>query len=212
MECKPSGLDGHHKIFRSEGTHIQIPVGDTRQRTNAVRIPTREGETAIQHVETVFPLWFQQKSLLKLLQETRRVRHLQRAFNPGDLVLVRKQVKLSALEGRPEKLTLKAKGPYQTNQTTKNLRRKRTKNRRTTKKNRHKEEEQTKTKTAVTKKKQKNNQEPLGGPERNKIRFEQTRRNERQKTPTKRAIRSNERSKSSESRRKDSNYSKYGTT
>jgi hypothetical protein len=58
--------------------------------------------------------------LLKLLQETRRARHLQmknesrteRKFNPGDLVLVRKQVKSSALEGRPEKLTLKAKGPY----------------------------------------------------------------------------------------------------
>jgi chemotaxis protein histidine kinase CheA len=36
----------------------------------------------------------------------------ERKFNPGDLVLVRKQVKSSALQGRPEKLTLKAKGPY----------------------------------------------------------------------------------------------------
>jgi hypothetical protein len=88
--------------------------------TNTVRIPAGEGEAAIQHVETVFPLWFRQKSLLKLLQETRRARHLQmkndgrkeRAFSPGDLVLVRKQVKSSALKGRPEKLTLKAKGPY----------------------------------------------------------------------------------------------------
>jgi hypothetical protein len=49
----------------------------------------------------------------------RRERHLQmkndngkeRKSNSGDLALVRKQVKWSALEGRPEKLTLKAKGP-----------------------------------------------------------------------------------------------------
>jgi hypothetical protein len=36
----------------------------------------------------------------------------QRTFQPGDLVLVRKQVTPSAIEGKPAKLTLKARGPY----------------------------------------------------------------------------------------------------
>jgi hypothetical protein len=121
MECKPSGWKGYHKIFRSKARTFRFPLEIQDEETNAVRIPTGEGEVAIQHVETVFPLWFQQKGLLKLLQETRRARHLQMkndsrkgtTFNSGDLVvLVRKQVKSSTLEGRPEKLTLKAKGPY----------------------------------------------------------------------------------------------------
>ena len=35
-----------------------------------------------------------------------------RTFQPGDLVLVRKQVTSKAAEGKPAKLTLKARGPY----------------------------------------------------------------------------------------------------
>jgi hypothetical protein len=117
-----SPVDGTDIImsFAAKARTFRFPLEIQDEDTNAVRIPAGEGEAAIQHVETVFPLWFQQKSILKLLQETRRARHLQmkndgrkeRAFNPGDLVLVRKQVKSSALKGRPEKLTLKAKGPY----------------------------------------------------------------------------------------------------
>jgi hypothetical protein len=52
-------------------------LGIQEEAIYAVRIPTGEGEAAIQHVETMFPLWFQQKGLLKLLQATRRERHLQ---------------------------------------------------------------------------------------------------------------------------------------
>ena len=36
-----------------------------------------------------------------------------RTFQPGDLVLVRKQVTSKAVEGKPAKLTLKARRPYQ---------------------------------------------------------------------------------------------------
>jgi hypothetical protein len=69
----------------------------------------------------MFPMWYQQKELLKLLNDERRARHrdmknkarTNRTFNPGDLVIVRKQVQSNASEGRPEKLVLKAKGPYQ---------------------------------------------------------------------------------------------------
>jgi hypothetical protein len=71
-------------------------------------------------VETMFPLWFQQKELLKTLNDEQRARHRemankdkkQREFQPGDLVLVRKQVTSNAAEGKPAKLTLKAQGPY----------------------------------------------------------------------------------------------------
>ena len=33
-------------------------------------------------------------------------------FQPGDLVIVEKQVNLNAMEGKPAKLTLKARGLY----------------------------------------------------------------------------------------------------
>jgi hypothetical protein len=78
------------------------------------------GEASLQHLETMFPLWYQQKELLKLLNEERPERHRdlkkasrkQRIFQPGDLVIIRKQVTSHAMLGRPEKLVLKAKGPY----------------------------------------------------------------------------------------------------
>jgi len=78
------------------------------------------GEASLQHLETMFPLWYQQKELLKLLNEERRERHRelknasrkQRIFQPGDIVIIRKQVTSNAILGRPEKLVLKAKGPY----------------------------------------------------------------------------------------------------
>lgn len=68
----------------------------------------------------MYPLWFKQKELLKLINEERRMKHKelanrnkkQRTFQPGDLVLVREQVTSSATEGKPAKLTLKARGPY----------------------------------------------------------------------------------------------------
>ena len=57
---------------------------------------------------------------MKLLNEERREKHRelknatrrQRLFEKDDLVIIRKQVKSNATLGRPEKLILKAKGPY----------------------------------------------------------------------------------------------------
>ena len=68
----------------------------------------------------MFPLWFQQKELLRAINEERRLRHRElankhktkRIFQPGDIVIVRKQVNSKAAEGRPAKLTLRARGPY----------------------------------------------------------------------------------------------------
>jgi (p)ppGpp synthase/HD superfamily hydrolase len=77
-----------------------------------------EGEEASEHLETMFPLWYRQKTLLKTLNEERRRRHRelmnngrkQRTFKINDIVVVRKQVK--SKEGQPAKLTLRTKGPY----------------------------------------------------------------------------------------------------
>jgi hypothetical protein len=117
-----SPIDGTDIIrsFAAKARTFRFPL-EVQEADNAViRIPPMEGEAAIQHVETMFPLWYQQKELLKLLNDLRRERHRDiknkrvqvRNFNPGDLVLVRKQRKSNARDGQPEKLALKAKGPY----------------------------------------------------------------------------------------------------
>ena len=45
------------------------------EKNQMVRLPAGEGEQAVEHVETMFPLWCQQKELLKLLNEERQARH-----------------------------------------------------------------------------------------------------------------------------------------
>jgi hypothetical protein len=68
----------------------------------------------------MFPLFWRQKEVLKLLNEERRSHHRelknknrkQRIFEPGDIVMVRKQVQSNASEGIPAKLLLRTKGPY----------------------------------------------------------------------------------------------------
>jgi hypothetical protein len=107
------------RSFAAKARTFRFPLEIKQDEEIETIIPT-EGEASIQHVETMFPLWFQQKELLKLLNDTRRERHremrnkarTQRIFQPGDLVIVRKQVKSNAAKGLPEKLMLKAKGPY----------------------------------------------------------------------------------------------------
>jgi hypothetical protein len=115
-----SPVDGTDVIrsFAAKARTFKFPL-DIQTDQEVARIP-QQGEAAIQHVETMFPLWFQQKELLKTLNEERRARHREmankdkkhRRFQPGDLVLVRKQVTSNASEGKPAKLTLKARGPY----------------------------------------------------------------------------------------------------
>ena len=84
------------------------------------RIVGNPGEASLQHIETMFPLWFQQKELLRLLTEDRWARHTalankgktRREFAPGDLVVIRRQVTSDAQAGRPAKLRIRARGPY----------------------------------------------------------------------------------------------------
>jgi hypothetical protein len=84
------------------------------------RVIGSAGERTLQHIETVFPLWFQQKEILRLLVMERREKHTQwanrsktrREFCPGDIVVVRRQVTSDASAGRPAKLRMRARGPY----------------------------------------------------------------------------------------------------
>ena len=115
-------IDGTN-IFRSfaaKSRHFPFPIQITED-LNPLRIPTGQGEAAIQHLETNFPLWAKQSLLLQILNEERRERHRemknktrnQKTFAIGDLVIVRKQVKSDAKEGIPSKMVLaKYKGPY----------------------------------------------------------------------------------------------------
>jgi hypothetical protein len=115
-----SPIDGTDIIrsFAAKSRTFRFPL-DIQTDHEVARIP-QEGEAAISHIETTFPLWFRQKELLRLLNDERRQRHRERAdkhkkrrvFQPGDIVIVRKQVNSNAAEGRPAKLTLRARGPY----------------------------------------------------------------------------------------------------
>ena len=84
------------------------------------RIIGNPGERSLQHLETMFPLWYRQMKLLTILVEERREKHMEwankhktcREFAPGDLVVVRRQIQSSAATGRPAKLRIRARGPY----------------------------------------------------------------------------------------------------
>jgi hypothetical protein len=110
-----SPVDGTDIIrsFAAKARTFHFPT-DVQTNDEIARI-LQQGENTTQHAETTFPLWFCPKESLKTLMEERRTRHREmanqnkkkRIFQPGDLVLVRKQVTSNAAEGKPAKLTLK---------------------------------------------------------------------------------------------------------
>ena len=81
---------------------------------------TGDADSALDHCDAATPLLYKQRRLLNVLNDERRRRHrelknegvTQRTFEPGDLVIVRKQVKSRSAEGISAKLTFKARGPY----------------------------------------------------------------------------------------------------
>ena len=120
-----SPVDGTdiQRAFAAVSKHFNFPMDTTAQAITEPPIKKRRrnsGQEVIDKIETMFPLWWTQKELLKSLIEERRAHHLQlknkhrtqRTFEPGDLVMVRKQVQSKALEGIPAKLVLKTRGPY----------------------------------------------------------------------------------------------------
>jgi hypothetical protein len=114
-----SPIDGTDIIrsFAAKARTFRFPL-DVAEQTP--RIISNPGEHALQHVETVFPLWFKQKELLHLLVTERREHHttyanskrMRREFFPGDIVVVRRQIQSDASSGRPAKLRIRARGPY----------------------------------------------------------------------------------------------------
>ena len=112
-------VDGTNVVrsFAAKARHFHFPLDVAEP---VPRIIGNPGEATLQHIETTFPLWFQQKELLKYLTEDRRARHTalanknrsKREFFPGDLVVVRRQVTSDASTGRPAKLRVRARGPY----------------------------------------------------------------------------------------------------
>jgi hypothetical protein len=70
-----SPIDGLDVIrsFAAKARTFRFPL-DTQMDGKEAMIPT-EGEEALEHLETMFPLWYRQKTLLKTLNEERRQRH-----------------------------------------------------------------------------------------------------------------------------------------
>jgi hypothetical protein len=131
--------DGTNVIrsFAAKAWTFHFPLD--AQNQDKIAMTPEQGEATIQRVEAAFPLWFKQKKSLKLLNEERRTKHremasrvkplsspglrlscrlnsshnkTQQTFQPGDLVLVRKQATFNATQWKPAKLTLKARGPH----------------------------------------------------------------------------------------------------
>ena len=76
-----------------------------------------EGQQALDHFEAASPLLYKQRQILDILNSERRLRHTElrnahakgRSFSPGDLVIVRKQVKSSSKKQISAKLVFKSK-------------------------------------------------------------------------------------------------------
>lgn len=117
-----SPIDGTDIVrsFVAIGKHFKFPL-DVEDYGEAERYLTgREMEQAVEHIQTAFPLWFQQLEILKAINADRRKEHRDRKnatrkgiqFEVGDIVMVRKQIQSNAAEGRPAKLALAQRGPY----------------------------------------------------------------------------------------------------
>jgi hypothetical protein len=114
-----SPIDGTDIVrsFAAKARTFNFPL-DVQEEP--VRLIGNPGERAVQHVETMFPLWFCQKALLDILTEERREKHRQyananrqrRELQPGDIVVIRRQIQSDASTGRPAKLQMRARGPY----------------------------------------------------------------------------------------------------
>jgi hypothetical protein len=108
---KASPIDGTYIIrsFAAKSHMFRFPL-DIQTYLEVARI-LQEGEAAISHIKTTFLLWFRQKELLRVLNNRRRQQHYERAdkhktkriFQPGDIVVVQKQVNSNATESHPAK-------------------------------------------------------------------------------------------------------------
>ncbi|CAJ1931163.1 unnamed protein product [Cylindrotheca closterium] len=116
MERNPSRWHRHPMSICSSGMTLQIPTGLCssgivnigNRKKNRTCHQQMTGQNTIEHIKTMFPLFWREKELLKLIREEQRE---YQKFEIGDIVMVRKQVQSNASAGIPAKLVLQTKGP-----------------------------------------------------------------------------------------------------
>jgi hypothetical protein len=96
-----SPVDGTNitRSLAAKGREFHFPI-DLAETPPKGFEGTDTTEWLLQHIECAFPLWDRQKRLLKILHEDRKQYHrdlknksrTMKEFQPGDLVIVRKQV------------------------------------------------------------------------------------------------------------------------
>ena len=67
-------IDGTNVVrsFAAKARHFRFPLDVAEPVERIIGSP---GEASLQHIETMFPLWFQQKEILKFVIEDCRQRH-----------------------------------------------------------------------------------------------------------------------------------------
>ena len=115
-----SPIDGTNIIrsFVAKGRTFPLPIDLALDSTRPG--PAHEGAPALEHVATMSPVLERQRDILRLINDERRRRHRelrnaaanQKTFQPGDIVIVRRQIQSDATEGKVAKLMFKATGPY----------------------------------------------------------------------------------------------------
>ena len=113
-------VDGTNIVrsYAAMGREFPFPINFEHEPIIA-RDHQAQGQQAIEHVNSAFPLWRKQQEVLKLLIEDRREHHRNlkndgrnmKAFAPGDLVIIKKQVQTTQENG-PAKARMHARGPY----------------------------------------------------------------------------------------------------
>ena len=109
------------KLSQTKASDNSIPYSVLTGRSSVSPIiKVSFSQNTVEHIQTMFPLFWRQKEVLKLLNEEQRKHHQelktpkrkQRTGEPGDIIIVWKQVQSNAPEGIPAKLVLRTKRPY----------------------------------------------------------------------------------------------------
>jgi hypothetical protein len=119
MEHLPSRWHKRNAITCSKRPHILIPYHHCRTPPKALK-GTNSAEWLLQHIKCMFPLWDKQKQLLHILNDDRKQYHGKlkskkqnmKDFHPGDLVIIKKQVKTFIVADIYARLMIQARGPY----------------------------------------------------------------------------------------------------
>jgi hypothetical protein len=116
-----SPVDGTNitRSLAAKGREFHFPI-DVAETPPKGFEGTNTAEWLLQHIECVFPLWDKQKRLLRILNDDRKQYHQDlknknrnmKEFHPGNLVIIRKQVKTTIAAGISAKLMMRTRGPY----------------------------------------------------------------------------------------------------